>query len=223
MSLPIILGDMATQAEDVYGLAFSLIYDPEIIVQNSVEVDFTESWLGTWDVDAIAIQKDFYSEGRIDIGITRINGENITGSGTIGHLIITIEDDILFWQPENGLIDDEGAIFDIQNVRLINFNEETISVNTTPTESEIVTTTRQVDLSHYLKVFPNPAKDVFFIECQELDIEQIEILDLNGRMIKSLIPQNNRTAISTKELSSGVYFIRAYSENGLIGKRVIVN
>ena len=222
ISLPVILGDMGTPAQDIYGLAFSLIYDPDVIVPGSAELDFTESWLGDWQEDAVAIQKDFHPEGRIDVGITRIDGNNVSGSGTIGHLILTIEDDILLFQPENNFVNNTGAIFDIQNVRLIDFNEELISVNTSPTESEIVTSTRQADVLNQIKVFPNPAQDLFFIECQTFDLEQIDIMDLNGRIIQSLTPQNAQTAISTKAFPDGVYLIRAYSQNGLFGKKIVL-
>lgn len=55
------------------------------------------------------------------------------------------------------------------------------------------------------KVFPNPAKNVLYIEGQHL-IKSYEIYDLSGRVIQFGTPENNRVDIS--KLKSGLYFLR---------------
>lgn len=224
MSLPIILGEEDAPAEDIYGLAFSLVYNPDVVVPGSTHADFSSSWLGTLGTELMVMQKDFHSQGRIDIGITRIDGTNVSGSGTIGHLHITIEDDILLLHYPNGLVNDGSALFDIQDVRLINFNEENISVNTISTESEIITATKQPDLSRLIRIFPNPANNRFFVESHQLNVAQIELLDIHGRLIKTMVPINaGLTSIPIQGLAPGVYFIKVFAKQGIAGQRVIID
>lgn len=223
MSLPIILGEEDAPAEAIYGLAFSLIYEPEVVVPGSASVDFTTSWLGTWGTDAIAMQRDFHSDGRIDIGITRIDGTNISGAGTIGHLQITIEDDILLSLMPNTILNDHTAHFEIQNVRLINFHEENIVVNTTPTESEIITGAKQAELSQFIRLFPNPASRQFFVDSHQLDIERIELLNINGEVVNTVTPETELIPIFTHSLAKGIYLVRIITKQGIARKLVVIN
>ena len=62
-------------------------------------------------------------------------------------------------------------------------------------------TTSRFDLS----VYPNPAQDAIYVENEE-GVE-LEILDLKGTVVRSVIAIHSR--IDIQDLSSGIYFIRA--------------
>ncbi|MGM0566193.1 MAG: T9SS type A sorting domain-containing protein [Bacteroidota bacterium] len=77
-------------------------------------------------------------------------------------------------------------------------------------------------------VFPNPANDVIHIENYDelLDIESVCIVDVFGKVILEF--QKNEISNSTLSLNietipEGVYFVRIYSKNNSITKRIIKN
>lgn len=100
--------------------------------------------------------------------------------------------------------------------------------------SEIVSTTQQLTandqenisssstrmnaLSPFVKVFPNPVSHVLNIELnvQEGDYFQMDILDTNGKQVKSVYQKINtseqyKLAMDITDLSGGIYFCRVTS------------
>lgn len=57
-----------------------------------------------------------------------------------------------------------------------------------------------------LKFFPNPTKDVVYVENN--DVDKIAVLDMTGRLILSL--KNKDNTFNVSDLPSGTYFIKAY-------------
>ncbi len=64
-----------------------------------------------------------------------------------------------------------------------------------------------------LLIYPNPAKDKAFIDCQNCG-DQIQLFDLNGSLIKSYQWDENSRTISTENLPSGNYLIRSDEVSG---------
>ncbi|MCX6309230.1 MAG: T9SS type A sorting domain-containing protein [Bacteroidia bacterium] len=59
-------------------------------------------------------------------------------------------------------------------------------------------------------IYPNPTSDIVSIST-EYQIDKMEIVDVNGRVSKILKPED--TTISVSDLSSGMYFLRIFSNN----------
>ena len=222
-NLPIILGEMDHPAEDVYGLAFSLEYDPDLIEDGTARVVLNDSWLGDLNADMIFIQKNFDSEGRMDVGITRIDGQNMDGFGAIGVFNITIEDDILLWGGnEEQRMNNLQAIFKISNVRIISFQEEELNVFTNPTEAEVVTSTNEITLKNSLKIYPNPTTDLLYINSAAQTLDMVSLRDWNGKLLKQQFPQQLHTQMTTNELPAGVYLLQIQSGDKMTSKRVTI-
>ncbi len=221
INLPIILGTDEMSAEDVYGLAFSLNYNPEIIAMNSAFVELGSSWLGTPDVDMFILQKDFHSMGRTDIGLSRIDGMNVSGSGAIGQFIVTIEDDILFWSNEeerNELV----AEFSIDNVRLINFAGEEIPVDAQSTLTEIISDQNEVDLSRWIRLSPNPAREKVYIQSGNLKILKGQLFNALGRVVWQT-DQWEHNELDVSHLPKGTYFLSLQTDRGIGHKKLIID
>jgi len=79
--------------------------------------------------------------------------------------------------------------------------------------------------NYNIEVFPNPAKDIIRVHnYNDIIIHQIEIYDITGRLRKSvhnIMPQQNLIHLSP--LSSGVYVMRIYTDQGVINKKIIIN
>lgn len=64
-----------------------------------------------------------------------------------------------------------------------------------------------------IRIYPNPVSDQLYID-NDLDIERIIIVDINGR---KLLIQNGRTnSINVSGLSKGIYFMNIYIEGRII-------
>ena len=78
------------------------------------------------------------------------------------------------------------------------------------------------EISNNLVVYPNPASDYVLISSDEV-IKMIELYDLNGRNIKSLALNSNDYKIDLSVLNNGIYFLKIYTVNNIINKKVILN
>jgi len=68
------------------------------------------------------------------------------------------------------------------------------------------------------KIYPNPSTNLLTVETK-LNILQINIVDITGKMINSFVPTSNTFSINS--LSSGIYFIRIIGEDNLSTKKFV--
>lgn len=67
------------------------------------------------------------------------------------------------------------------------------------------------DFNEYFELRPNPVENTLTIEGRETQVFQVQIIDLNGRVLRqsSVIHQ---LSIDVSDLSEGLYFIQIYNE-----------
>jgi len=225
IELPVILGNTDNPAENVYGLAFSLKYDSTVIVPGSVRMSFEESWLGELETDMLVVQREFAEAGRLDVAITRINGTNISGSGAIGKLHLTIEDVIFF--DENEVDDRSGSgeyelNFSIENVRLIDSSESEQEVTTTESVSLIeteVTGTKTTIPEERLRIYPNPVQEVLHLQVEKGSVKTIRVFDSMGKVVQTL-PAS--TQVPVHQLRAGRYTLQVITDERVIVSHFIV-
>ncbi|MCB0589642.1 MAG: hypothetical protein KDD06_30435, partial [Phaeodactylibacter sp.] len=169
----VILGNEASPAEDVYGLAFTIVYDTAAVEPGSVFMAFGDSWIGQQPGSLLGLGRDRYNDGRIDVALTRIDGQNVSGQGAIAQLHITIQDVIFLRSSEYEMI------LDIENVRLINSAEEWAEIATqssTIAIGEVVSSAGSPLRDGSLKVYPVPAKDRIFIQSASHPVKRVEVV-----------------------------------------------
>ena len=83
----------------------------------------------------------------------------------------------------------------------------------------------EVASTNDIYVYPNPAKDVMNILMQGVEVTNVRIMDMQGRVIKTLQPAPNHTliAIPVSEFAAGVYFVEAQTTTGIITKKVVIS
>lgn len=69
-----------------------------------------------------------------------------------------------------------------------------------------------------LTIFPNPVKDVLTINYDKA-ISQIDVYDVNGKLVKSFTTVGN--SINISGLSKGIYMLNMQTEDGLIVKSIV--
>ena len=94
LHLPILLGNADTLGEQVYGLAFQVLYDTALVDPGSIGLDMGQSWLGEKNLDLLSLFHDDTEAGIIEIGMVRTDQTSRTHHGQIGSLIVVLDDDI---------------------------------------------------------------------------------------------------------------------------------
>ncbi|HMQ89365.1 MAG TPA: cohesin domain-containing protein [Flavilitoribacter sp.] len=195
---------------NVYGLAFNLNYDPTWVVPGSAYVTFEGSWLGN---NLLTLQRET-GAGKIAVALTRTNGQNISGLGAVAYLHFKVKEDA----GNEALIS-----FNPSEVRLIDQAETLIPVSVLSTESGIITGVRNPDLKGKLKLYPNPASSVAWLEASpDLQVSQISILDLTGKVIWETYRTNGDFRIQLPGLLAGVYAVRVQTALGAWADRLVV-
>ena len=71
-----------------------------------------------------------------------------------------------------------------------------------------------------IQVFPNPTKGVFSVSNSDGTVKNIEIIDLNGRIVKTV--STDFESISVMEIAAGTYFIAIETDNEKVVKKLVV-
>jgi len=77
----------------------------------------------------------------------------------------------------------------------------------------------ELNNSFNISVYPNPANDIITILIPQN--ATIEIINIEGEIIKTINNNDKEIQIDLKNLSSGIYIIKAITENGIITKKFI--
>lgn len=111
-------------------------------------------------------------------------------------------------------VDDETAAND-GNGSYLNWLEDS---GTVYSENCALLSTNDFELSNF-SIYPNPTQSTFFIENSKSEISKVEILDLNGRLVKTFNKVQESYSIS--ELNPGLYFVNIKGENTFETKKII--
>lgn len=71
----------------------------------------------------------------------------------------------------------------------------------------------------YINIFPNPATDEIKIEISQKS--DIEILNIEGKIMKTINKTDTRSTTDLKNLSSGVYLIKITTDKGVLIRKII--
>jgi hypothetical protein len=69
-------------------------------------------------------------------------------------------------------------------------------------------------------IYPNPCKDILYVNSNK-KIIRLSILDINGRIVRSISDITDAYEINISELDSGIYFVRTSIDNKIHIRKVI--
>ncbi len=199
-NVPIVLGSMDNQIASIYGLSFTLQYDPTVIDPNSAQMQYATSWFGVPQTNLITFDRHDMTTGEIDITIVRNDQNNTSGFGEIMHFIGVV-DNIAGKSEISVTVKDVLAI--TKSEMLLAFNK--------PVEIASITRTDNIALKNGFEIYPNPSSDWLFVKNKMgLEIDQVQITDMNGRLLRTV---NAVTRVSTADLPAGVYWVRCVADD----------
>ncbi len=179
------LGTESDSISNFYGIAFTVVYDPEILDQraSAFTLDLlTDTWLnGRGNNKAEQFIVNDPEMGVAQVAIIRKNGEPVSGFGDIGSFKIVMED-IVFLNTT------------VSNTDIKLVNDELADMMVAPSELKFsidtvtVTSTRRQIRQKGLKVYPNPvAGNQITLEMDNPDevIRIVQMFDINGRLLSN--------------------------------------
>ena len=70
-------------------------------------------------------------------------------------------------------------------------------------------------------IYPNPTTGQFTIENSELRIENVEVYDVYGKLIKTVKVEDYKAIVDLTANASGIYFARIYTDKGMVTKQIV--
>lgn len=200
--LSINLGSQQIPVNNVYGGAFSVTYDSLYIKPGSLRATFNPSYFGTVNTDFAGLYKNLPASQKIDIGITRINHQNVSGYGEIAQLGFVMQDDI------SGKIDIQQFLFNALTSlhftweKFIDVQENPVNVNPLPVDLHITGTDAE-NMTTW-SVYPNPASSEIRI-ATDMDVQQVQLYTMDGRLVKQVA---HTSLLPVQELARGIYLLQ---------------
>ena len=214
----VMLGEQNLPVDSLYGIAFSVFYDPSLINGSSLHADFTGSWLGTIGTDMIGFVKNNVAESRVDFALCRTDHQNIYGG--FGHLVLF---DVVVVDNISTISD---ALFSISNVTALTYTQYSMAIgrlNDTITINPLLGVPGIKNPTPQFFIFPNPAKDKVTVLAHDANLKMVKVYDMQGREVISENPGVNEFTLELGELSSGIYEIRCITDQGDYHSRLQVN
>jgi hypothetical protein len=211
----IILGSSTQQANTIYGLAFTLNYNPVEIDVSNTTLSTANSWLGSPGTDMFGVAHSD-ATGQLGIAIARIDHTNRSGDGTIAMIHFSTTSNL------NGTGNSVLVPFTITNVKVIAANDSMLYVNTVNDSIIVYDALLGIPGSetvHNLQVYPNPSEGIFSVAfTSEVAADYtIEIMNPLGQVIYSESVNNVSGNILKKiDLSNqpaGIFLVKISGEN----------
>lgn len=82
----------------------------------------------------------------------------------------------------------------------------------------LITSVDELAVNYQINIYPNPAREFIFIEIVNLiiGINQLkyDLHDINGKLIETKIISGTKQEVNLQNLSSNLYILRIYNDNG---------
>lgn len=207
ITLNISFAGTANPIEDFYGLAFNLESDQLDFSELDMQIDLSNTALGTSNL--LSIQNS--TEQAMEMAMVRSNQEGILGEGLLASAKFTL--------PES--FNETQLNLRIANITAINSMGLHLQIEELE-ETYVVTNLDGVGETYDQKVniFPNPVQAELNIEAPELTIEKIIITNAKGQIENTYDGQT--VLLNVGHLSNGLYNLQLITEQGTILKRLVV-
>jgi hypothetical protein len=75
-----------------------------------------------------------------------------------------------------------------------------------------------------LRVYPNPARDLLYIESDSRDVLRIRLLDITGSLVKEVLADHTgRQALDVGEMKEGLYLLILDGEGHRMVSKITIN
>lgn len=222
--IDISLGDVDHPIAEFYGVAFKLVYNPDLVGDQGNDVRFNisdDTWVGTQNGQnaPITFISNDPDAGITQIAIVRKNQQTVTDSfGILGTYSIVMED-IVF-----GIADELEV--EATDIKLIDLETDESMVAPSmvriPVFDSTMTATTVIEKEELsLLVYPNPTQGMIKIELTDRNtpIERIELFDsLGRRIIAKQLNELGSSSLDLKQQMPGMYILKVFTKDKLLSQ-----
>jgi photosystem II stability/assembly factor-like uncharacterized protein len=217
VTVDIRLGTNAVPVDSLYGISFRISTDDGLIDTNYTVVNLNSTWLGTMNGNMFGFRKYFNSFGMVDVaecGKDHLN--RLNGSGSIGSFLIVTTDNL------SGIA---TCHFNVSDITAVTVGQNYLTLNSV-SDSVVIDPSRPAGIQemnpvNQFTVYPNPANENVTVKTHSLT-STIEICDLMGRTITTVIPYSSSTTINTSTLAEGVYLLKVKNGNSISTQKLSI-
>jgi hypothetical protein len=205
VDIPIMFGTASEPANQFYGVAFTVNYDPSLIQPGSMEITFGNTWFGNGS-NTIHINKDFYNNGMIDMAFVKIDHADEAGFGTFATLHFV-------------LANNASGPMNLSFSKILVLDKYEIQQPVNVINGSVYTGVDEVNSFSY-SIFPNPVSDVLHISTAAR-FDQARLYGVDGKIVitqKGLVNDLN-----VADITNGVYVLELWSGNSVCRKKVVIN
>lgn len=208
------LGSATNPASSVYGIAFRLNYDAMEVSTPSFGMSGAPTWLGTPGTDQMrVVLHPNAAMGYVDVAITRLDQQNVSGQGYIGSIYFTATNN----QVGSGNF--QMVPFTISNVMLVNSSGGQLPINSVTGDTlKVCDPPLIMAVGTYsaagVSVYPIPASDNINILIPGGEQQLVAIEDVEGRVVYAETHAAGMSTISVESLPAGIYMLRISDVNG---------
>lgn len=211
------LGNIANPVTNIYGLAFDISYNGNLIQTGATSISIPNSFIGTQGTDAIRLSREEEINGKIYAAITRTDHNNISGFGKIATIKM---------KTDSTISSNSNLQLGVSNYKAIDATGTPITFNTPVTNLAITPTSINEILNNYnVKIFPNPSTGKFNLQVENVNAISnfnIEIVDVIGNEIFNQIINKSISELDISNQSKGIYFIKITNSKGYTAVQKIV-
>ncbi len=227
VDLQIRLGTFDFPVTNIQGIAFSIDYPNSIVEPGSARAFYPDTSFFGRSEEVITIQKDLFSSslGRLDLGLSRRSGREITGFGTIFTTSFVVISDIAIGKGVNSIPFEVS----ISKVALVNNQGQLVPVQLESVPASIdlqigtITSTRpNPTLNNKLQLFPNPTSSLTRLQWTDLQPEWIQVTDALGKVVLRQQANSDYLDLDTRGWGSGLYLVQIGTSDGTATKRLMV-
>jgi hypothetical protein len=218
VSLTIEMGDALNIADSIYGMAFSIGYNPALVIGSTLQFHLDSSWLGNGTTtDLISIQKNDVVGGVLKVGATRTNHQNSNGYGKIGTLTFNLVNNLTVWHDTlwltfNSLTvidkDEQIKIINSQSNYLVVWDNTWLGIN-------------NPDGDFNFSIYPNPAQNEINIFSQQK--VTIQMFDALNKMLFEKNIEPGKTSFNIAAIANGIYLMKVTNSKTSKMMKVLVN
>jgi len=198
-------------AVDMYGFTFSMTYESDLVIPESVHINFSpESWMSYNSPVLNLVKKPF--DGRIDAGMTRTSGYSDNGYGIVATLDFVIVEDI-----EGIRLKDDHLDLKLENIRAMTGDGEMVSLPENTLRIPLRKEQNDNPSDNPLVVFPNPADQYAQVHLNGKDnrIQDIRLFSITGTSLAEYRNLDEKNfVLPLYDLTPGSYFVQVRAQTG---------